>query len=832
MSRVTAGCTPTIQSMARSRSTTVRTPPPFRSRPGSTFSSGSGYGYVIGYDETAGGYTVNGQPDVPLLGAHHGRSPATHALMTAPQMFTLGGNFYTFDQDLTGAYVSVTGNQQTYPINPYQFSLNGTIYIINTNVQPNTVIGGGNIYPMTAGNTQFVINGVQYTITLKGGSLNGATISGQFNITQGNVVVIENYVYEIDTLNGQLVGNGTAYPLTTSGVTYTITTADRSFTVTTEPNATTRHHRQHRLPDQQHHGRRRRRRLPDPRVPHVRRRRPHVQHRPRRHRLYSARRSRSPARRPITQVDIYRRRHDLHGERHRRVRWNELLPDDRYAGAVQRRRRMYTLRNDGVSIADGRRKTYIGPTAGPLSPNQFTFGTETIFFGRPADLAAFDGQHYYAIANGQFTDTNTGLTFTLSGNTAVHEGNSYEIFSNLGAGPYFEVPGGPMYYVNIPVADTGIASGDIFHVFPVTSGGFTIPLSYTITVAAGVATIDAFTFTGGPTVVSTLTAVGNALTGGYFVDPVTKITYTCVVDGTQVTFVDSSNVVYPFPAPAPERADRHCRRHHGGDRRRRRPGDARRLSGAQQSVRCRRHDLHRQCADRVRECRPARTTRWSTVASSCRTPTRFDVAYTVSGGSVIKGYVISADDEFSVDGNVVYTVNAVNVVRATNQATSLAPSRIRRSRPAGFLCARHRRPTKRAFNRPASRTTPDRSSSRGDDQRHAGHLHRRRHDGDRRPQTAEHVRRHRLGRSSRSPIRRRGVTFTFDSSGNNPVTAAFSYTNHFFVDAIAASPTTSTRRTIASRRSPTFPRRRSTRSRRAMARPISSTTTTSASNSR
>ena len=101
------------------------------------------------------------------------------------------------------------------------------------------MIGGGNVYPMTAGNTQFVINGVQYTITLKAGSLNGATISGQFNITQGNVVVIENYVYQIDTLNGQIVGNGTAYPLTTSGVTYTITTTDRSFTVTTEPNATT-----------------------------------------------------------------------------------------------------------------------------------------------------------------------------------------------------------------------------------------------------------------------------------------------------------------------------------------------------------------------------------------------------------------------------------------------------------------------------------------------------------------------------------------------------------------------------------------------------------------
>ena len=101
------------------------------------------------------------------------------------------------------------------------------------------MIGGGNAYPMSANNSQFESNGVQYTVALKSGSLNGATVSGQFNITQGNVVVIENYVYQLDTLNGQIVGNGTAYPLTTSGFTYTITTADRSFTVTTEPNAAT-----------------------------------------------------------------------------------------------------------------------------------------------------------------------------------------------------------------------------------------------------------------------------------------------------------------------------------------------------------------------------------------------------------------------------------------------------------------------------------------------------------------------------------------------------------------------------------------------------------------
>ncbi|HLZ08169.1 MAG TPA: hypothetical protein VKT80_06260, partial [Chloroflexota bacterium] len=203
---------------------------------GLTLVSNSNYGYVIGIN--TGLYTVNGGPGY-LYSASLQGSPAFYPLMTAPQMFTLGGNFYTFDQDANGNYLSVTGNNQTYLINPYQFSINGAVYVIDTNVQPNTVVGGGNVYPMTAGNTQFVINGVQYTIALKSGSLNGATVSGQFNITQGNVIVIENYVYQLDTLNSQIVGNGTAYPLTTSGFTYTIAAANQSFTVTTEPNTAT-----------------------------------------------------------------------------------------------------------------------------------------------------------------------------------------------------------------------------------------------------------------------------------------------------------------------------------------------------------------------------------------------------------------------------------------------------------------------------------------------------------------------------------------------------------------------------------------------------------------
>ena len=99
-------------------------------------------------------------------------------------------------------------------------------------------------------------------------------------------------------------------------------------------------------------------------------------------------------------------------------------------------------------------------------------------------------------------------TYTLSGNTAVNQGNSYEIFSNLGQGAYFEVPGGPTYFVNVPVADTGTASGDIFSVFPISGGQFTIPLRYTVTVAGSAVTVDAVTFTGGATVAPKLTAAG------------------------------------------------------------------------------------------------------------------------------------------------------------------------------------------------------------------------------------------------------------------------------------------------------------------------------------
>jgi hypothetical protein len=748
---------------------------------GMTFASNSGYGYVVGFSN--GAYTVNGSLMYPYSASTTG-APATYRLMTAPQMFTIGSNFYSFDQDINGGYVSVTGNGQTSPVNPYQFSINGVVYIINTNVQPNTVVGGGNVYTMTAGNTQFLLNGVQYTIALKQNSLNGATISGQYNITQGNVVVVENYVYQLDTLNGQIVGNGTVYPLTTSGFTYTITTTDRSFAVSTEPNATT------------------------VTIGNI---------------AYMINNTTVVGDGVTYPILAYRTFVD--GATKFNIELDGTVsvpPPFTLLGAAPWVRSTftdgvtftvndvaafdgtkyylisgsptkfvtatltYTIRTDGVAISAGGSKTYIVNTSGgPLSPNQFTLGTRTLFFGRPGDVAAFDGSVYYAITKGQFTDSNTGLTYTISGNTAVHEGNSYEIFSNLGQGAYFEVPGGPTYYVNIAVAHTGTASGDIFSVFPISGGQFTVPLIYTITVAGSTVKVNSSTFAG-PTVIPTLTAAAGSLTGGFFQDPVTKITYNCVVDGAVVNFVDSNNAVYPYPAP----------------------GSANtfvanvvvatgvNLAVDNQATPAVYSILNNQFTAGattytvnvpVAYQNAATGPYWPMVSGRFIVPKAdpvSSIAYTVKGGTVTKGYVISADDEFSVDGNVVYTINAVNVVKATNQATltGAGPVQTLTAGPNTYTLdatndlasikltgVNYNSATKQfkvSYNGVAVTYTVGATSVTDD--RHPGNTFAATLAGSQLTFTDTVA----------------TVTFTFNGSGNNPITAEFVYTNHFFIDVI------------------------------------------------
>jgi hypothetical protein len=741
---------------------------------GLTFTSSGNYGYVIGFN---GAYTINGKLMYPYSAFMLG-GQAEYPLMTVPQMFTLGGNFYTFDRDTAGDYLSVTGNSQTYLVNPYQFSINGVVYIINTNVQPNTVVGGGNIYTMTAGNSQFLLNGVQYTIVLKSGSLNGATISGQFNITQGNVVVIENYVYQLDTLNGQIVGNGTAYPLTTSGSTYTITKSGRSFTVTTEPNAST------------------------VTIDDI---------------VYLINNTTVVGDGVTYPILAYRTFIDgttqysiglddtvsvappftlsgntftdgvaytvnaqsaFDGTNYYLISGN---PTQFKVGALT-----YTLRTDGVAITAGAAKTYIVNTTGPLSLNQFTFGTETIFFGRAADVAAFDGTHYYAIANGQFTDSNTGLTWTISGNTAINQGNSYEIFSNLGQGGYFQVPNGPTYFVNVAVADTGTASGDFFHVFPISSGQFAIPLRYTLTVTGTAVTVNAVTFTGGATAATNLTAAGGILTGGFFTDPVTNIVYTCVVDGVNFSFVDSNNAVFPFPPPGssnsfvanvmvstavPLAVDSEA------------PPAIYPIANSQFVVGTITYSIDVPVA-----YQNAAGPYWQMVNGRFIVPKAAplsNLAYTVKGTSVTKGYVISGDDQFSADGNVVYTVNAVNVVRATNQVTISgtvpnqtlvygtssyalnATAGTASIQPAGvdfntatkqFIVSYNGLPV--TYTLGATSVTDSRHPTNSFPATNAV------------PQV-----------TFTDTVS--GITFTFNDSANNPVTAEFVYTKQFFIDVIA-----------------------------------------------
>ena len=107
-------------------------------------------------------------------------------------------------------------------------------------------------------------------------------------------------------------------------------------------------------------------------------------------------------------VYVYRRP-DLYGQRRRGLRRDQLLPARRDAAGVHGRRPHLHDRTDGVSIAAGPSKTYIVNRPGGRSiPTSSRSEPRRSFFGRPTDVAAFDGTHYYAIANGQFTDTNTG----------------------------------------------------------------------------------------------------------------------------------------------------------------------------------------------------------------------------------------------------------------------------------------------------------------------------------------------------------------------------------------------------------------------------------------
>ena len=139
----------------------------------------------------------------------------------------------------------------------------------------------------------------------------------------------------------------------------------------------------------------------------------------------------------------------------------------------------WQLRTDGVSIAAGPVKTYIA-TTGALQPTRSSSAPRrSISAGRPTSPRS-TGRTITRSPTTHSPTPPAARPSRLSGNIAVHEGNSYEIYSNLGQGDYFEVPGGKTYFVNVAVADTGTATGTIYQVFPISGGAFTIPLQYTI----------------------------------------------------------------------------------------------------------------------------------------------------------------------------------------------------------------------------------------------------------------------------------------------------------------------------------------------------------------
>ena len=752
---------------------------------GLVFSSNSNYGYVIGFGE--GTFTINGSPAFQY-NPSFGGAPASYPIVTQPKIFTLGGNFFVFNQDPTGAYTSVTGKGTTYPVNPYQFSINGEVYIINTNVQPNTVVGGGNSYPMTAGNTQFIINGVLYTITLKQNSLNGASIYGQFNVTEGNVIVIENYVYELDTENGQIIGNGMAYPLTTSGLTYTITTTDRSFTVTTEPNATTvtignivyqinnttvigggvtypiLPYR--RFVDEAAIGGSATFTIGSDGIVAVES-----------NIVLSG--SAPFTKSTFTDSGATYTVNDIAAFDGKNYYLISGTPPQFTVGAST-----YTLRSDGVSVSAGSIKTYLLPS----KANQVAFGSNTIFFGRTSDSAAFDGVNYYAIANNQFKDTTRNLTFTLSGNTAVCQGNSYEVYSNLGQGAYFQVLGGATYYINMLVADTGTASGDIYNVFPITNGQFTVPLKYTITIGPDGQTVSvaSVTITGGSAVFASLTAANGALTGGSFQDPVTKISYNCVVQNGAASFIDSNNAIYQLSATGTFVASVIAV-----------TGTILAVDNAatpnvypvlnnQFTVGTTTYVVNTPVAYQNAAMGPY----FPMVNGRFTVPQASpisNITYAVAGGTVLKGFVVSNDDEFSIEGKVFYTINDVNVVRAAkaklggtaasptltdgtlvytlNSAGSLATMQ-----PAGLNYSTASKQFSFNFNGIPVNYSYTAGTSSVTDNRHPANTF---------PATV-------AGTQVTFTDIVNKLTFTFDSSGsgNNPVTIGFVYTNGFFTDLI------------------------------------------------
>ena len=160
------------------------------------------------------------------------------------------------------------------------------------------------------------------------------------------------------------------------------------------------------------------------------------------------------------------------------------------------------------------------------------------------------------------------------------------------------------------------------------------------------------------------------------------------------------------------------------------------------------------------------------------------LTYTVRGANVVKGYLINNDDEFSADGNTVYTVNDVNVVKSTNQAT-LSGTEPNQTLTAGALTYALNTTTSQATIQPAGldyNTTTQQftASYNGLSVTYtvgAASVTDNRHPANTFPATI-------TGSQLTFTDTVSDVSFTFNNAGDNPITVAFVYTNDFFVDVI------------------------------------------------
>ena len=133
----------------------------------------------------------------------------------------------------------IVGNGNTYPVNQSQFIINNIVYIIDQNTNPFTVVFNSQTTSMDSTNTQFTIDGNLYFYDPV-----GKTVTGQYDITQSDVIIINDYVYQVDTLNASVIGNGSVYPITTNGKIYSVVESDlagnsQSYTVTKTGNGNT-----------------------------------------------------------------------------------------------------------------------------------------------------------------------------------------------------------------------------------------------------------------------------------------------------------------------------------------------------------------------------------------------------------------------------------------------------------------------------------------------------------------------------------------------------------------------------------------------------------------